>query len=722
MAQIQYTAPQLDWLRARLPEFKDASSAELKQVTSAIVHDFDAQWPFSKTVPMENARERKDLILWLYVHGRKRQVNAGTKCVRRWSRKGVTAHYHKAEIHEEILRLAPGSKPGTPAYIKHYQAGLTAMESKLSPEMLETYEKLAESWSSWSPPEEVQDAYNARKGASILLDMATTLQRQLGMSVVFLVARVKSAYNGGGAEYGIHDFGETLGHPTLAQLVPTWDQEPISIGIKKFSEELSAVRTGARNFTAVKEDLPTVHDIKCGSDGHPILPEISKAPTLNWKKAVIRIFFLRCYNKLYPAAKSIPWSAISQNVEDYLDPEYLPVHGTFAEPSRLREYDCNTLLELWASRQDNGNIPLQFKAIYYEGEAVAAADIPEAIRSGHRRTKAPPSGHEELAIEITGLGEPVIPPVTGTGDAGAEAEDTEMPEASRPEDTESPVGTGAGRKGKSKGNNRKEEKVKRMQKAKADKKAKADAKAMARAEAKANAKEASKQKSIAKGNAKGKGNGKGKGGGNGKGKAKAKAKANKSMLDSETETESEEYFELSGVGSESEEEEEVPSIRKKRSGDSSSEDGTDPYGMQPKAMMKYFHTLSVEADYQALLDFLERLDPDHMLSDDSDDSDRTESGPRYPKWLHMGSKMPSLPQKVHEDPAAYLRLKEWLKIESVFSHRTRNPVSYIDAALACLAIGLTLRDLALVSIAEGQAGISWYGSCCRSESGKRCRE
>lgn len=116
--------------------------------------------------------------------------------------------------------------------------------------------------------------------------------------------------------------------------------------------------------------------------GLPIIPAVEDL-NLESKKSLIRTFLTKHYSKLHvsvilpsnKAAKfssgfccqrpkaSVPWSAVRDSQDDFIESHFLPADQKIKDPSKLQSADADHLLDFWYQRQKNKIQPtFSFKA------------------------------------------------------------------------------------------------------------------------------------------------------------------------------------------------------------------------------------------------------------------------------------------------------------------------------------------------------------------------
>lgn len=66
----------------------------------------------------------------------------------------------------------------------------------------------------------------------------------------------------------------------------------------------------------------------------------------------------------------MPWKKLEENVNDFIDGEYLPHGATIQDPEKMSGADRTAILEHWQRRQALGQVPLQFRQISEGGRMI----------------------------------------------------------------------------------------------------------------------------------------------------------------------------------------------------------------------------------------------------------------------------------------------------------------------------------------------------------------
>jgi hypothetical protein len=97
--------------------------------------------------------------------------------------------------------------------------------------------------------------------------------------------------------------------------------------------------------------------------------------------------------------RRIPWTALKDAQDAFIDREYLPDNVTLSQFHHIRRDDANTILQHWTNRQDAGKLPFRFKILKaaWSGKQ-ASADI----GSSNQENEGPQDDHE---VQENGNGE-----------------------------------------------------------------------------------------------------------------------------------------------------------------------------------------------------------------------------------------------------------------------------------------------------------------------------
>ncbi|KAG2118671.1 uncharacterized protein F5147DRAFT_647825 [Suillus discolor] len=85
--------------------------------------------------------------------------------------------------------------------------------------------------------------------------------------------------------------------------------------------------------------------------GLPVIPDI-KPLNLEDKKSLIWTFLTKHYRFCSQKPKaSVPWSAVMEAQEDFIEAKFLPTGGKIKDPLKLQFHEADQLLEFWHQRQ-----------------------------------------------------------------------------------------------------------------------------------------------------------------------------------------------------------------------------------------------------------------------------------------------------------------------------------------------------------------------------------
>ena len=97
--------------------------------------------------------------------------------------------------------------------------------------------------------------------------------------------------------------------------------------------------------------------------------------------------------------RRIPWTALKDDQDAYIDRKYLPDNVTLSQFHHIRRDDANALLQHWTDRQDAGKLPFRFKNLKASRSGKrASADI----GSSNQEDEVPQDDH---GIQGNGNGE-----------------------------------------------------------------------------------------------------------------------------------------------------------------------------------------------------------------------------------------------------------------------------------------------------------------------------
>ncbi|KAG2073708.1 hypothetical protein BDR04DRAFT_1116066 [Suillus decipiens] len=353
------TEQELLVLQSHLEEWKKATGRDKKAVLSAVIKEARMQAP---KMDVQLLKKRKYMYWdWLYnQRGEKTHQKEG-KFSKKWTAWMVIEHQYKKEILEKT-----GGRPGGKEMIKNYQGMVNAIMGSLSDEQLEK-----------ASPADVQADFAQKKAPGMMKDLATQLWRQAGIRIFIL-----SAWKTEEGEVRINgmDFNERLEGNSFTDAK---DWKPILSEWNAYAREEFSELFGAILIDPVKYlhyfMIPAVDQnddedgngegegegeqsikkrrkkgeiaLEVDTYGLPVIPDFEHLSLEN-KKSLIWTFLTEHYRFWSQKSKtSVPWSAVREAQNDFIEPKFLPTGGKIKEPSKLQLHEANWLLEFWHQRQ-----------------------------------------------------------------------------------------------------------------------------------------------------------------------------------------------------------------------------------------------------------------------------------------------------------------------------------------------------------------------------------
>ncbi|KAG2143564.1 uncharacterized protein EDB93DRAFT_1251979 [Suillus bovinus] len=285
---------------------------------------------------------------WLYNQRAEKTLKKQSKFSKKWTTWLVIEHQYKKEILEKT-----GARPEGKELIKHYQGAVNAIMANLSEEQLKEANKTAIEWSSSAPPTDVQAEFTQKKAPGMMKDLATQLWRQAGMRIFILSAwKTKE----GKVRINGIDFNEKLEGNSFTNtkdwkpMLPEWNAyvgEEFAIDRNDDDDgNEDADGKESRNQRRKKE-----FTLEVDAYGLPVIPDIESLNLEN-KKSLIRTFLTKHYRFCSQKPKeSVPWSAVMEAQENFIEPKFLPTGGKIKDPSKLQLHEADWLLQFWHQRQ-----------------------------------------------------------------------------------------------------------------------------------------------------------------------------------------------------------------------------------------------------------------------------------------------------------------------------------------------------------------------------------
>ncbi|KAG1837548.1 hypothetical protein F4604DRAFT_1692194 [Suillus subluteus] len=331
-------------LKNYLPEWTAAKRSQKRAVFTAIAR---AARLFAPKVDQRQWKKRKQMYkTWLFNNKKKKERKATIKYGRKWTPRMVVYQQKREEVLKRIEEES-GAKPGDPSMFKHYQAAVKRVISELDDDELEKAKETAEEWSNNCPPPEIQAQVARKKGPAYMEHFSNEMWRQCGMRV-----------------FVMHDDNEALGDGDSFMKTKDWeDIEPVW---QEYAQEQfgAGAQDGGRQLKGGRKRIRKPA-FELETDGYemPLLPDITETK-LEEKKAIVRAFLTSHYRMCSGKDRAVvPWSAITQGQDDFVERRYLPEDVDLKEPSKLQNWDTTALLNFWYARQESGEGPaFRFKA------------------------------------------------------------------------------------------------------------------------------------------------------------------------------------------------------------------------------------------------------------------------------------------------------------------------------------------------------------------------
>ncbi|KAG1784989.1 uncharacterized protein HD556DRAFT_1451152 [Suillus plorans] len=285
---------------------------------------------------------------WLYNQRAEKTLKKKSKFGKTWTTWLVIEHQYKKEIIEKT-----GARPGGKEMIKNYQGAVNAIMGGLCEEQLEEAKKTAIEWSSKAPLMNVQVEFAQKKAPGMMKDLATQLWRQAGMRIFIL-----SAWKTEEGEVRINemDFNEQLEGNSFTNtkdwnlMLSEWnayvgEESAVNQNDEDDNEDMGGKESGKHRRK--KEEFA----LEVDAYGLPVMPDIEDL-SLEKKKYLICTFLTRHYRFCSQKLKaSIPWSAVREAQDDFIEPKFLPAGVKIKDPSKLQLHEADRFLEFWHQRQ-----------------------------------------------------------------------------------------------------------------------------------------------------------------------------------------------------------------------------------------------------------------------------------------------------------------------------------------------------------------------------------
>ncbi|KAG1886716.1 hypothetical protein F4604DRAFT_1675579 [Suillus subluteus] len=343
-------------LKNYLPEWTAAKRSQKRAVFTAIAR---AARLFAPKVDQRQWKKRKQMYkTWLFNNKKKKERKATIKYGRKWTPRMVVYQQKREEVLKRIEEES-GRSQEIPAAVKR-------VISELDDDELEKAKETAEEWSNNCPPPEIQAQVARKKGPAYMEHFSNEMWRQCGMRVFVMSAwkNEKGEVLFGMQVNFMHDDNEALGDGDSFMKTKDWeDIEPVW---QEYAQEQfgAGARDGGRQLKGGRKRIRKPA-FELETDGYemPLLPDITETK-LEEKKAIVRAFLTSHYRMCSGKDRAVvPWSAITQGQDDFVERRYLPEDVDLKEPSKLQNWDTTALLNFWYARQESGEGPaFRFKA------------------------------------------------------------------------------------------------------------------------------------------------------------------------------------------------------------------------------------------------------------------------------------------------------------------------------------------------------------------------
>ncbi|KAG1882457.1 hypothetical protein F4604DRAFT_1678444 [Suillus subluteus] len=324
--QQKLTEDELLVLQSHLEEWKEATGKDRKAILSAVIKEAKMQAP---KMDARLLKRRKSMYRdWLYNRRAEKTLKKESKFGKKWTAQLVIERQYKKEILDKT-----GARPGGKEMIKNYQGAVNAIMGSLSEEQLEEAKKTAIEWSRKAPPTDVQAEFAQKKAPAMMKDLATQLWRQTSMRIFIL-----STWRTEEGEVRINgiDFNEKLEGNSFTD-TKDW---------KRMLLEWNAY-AGEEFVKYLHHVVIPAVDRNDDEDGNEEGDTKESRKQRHSSQNTTRVDRATSQK---PKA-SVPWSAVREAQDDFIEHKFLPTGGKIKDPSKLQLHEANRLLEFWHQRQ-----------------------------------------------------------------------------------------------------------------------------------------------------------------------------------------------------------------------------------------------------------------------------------------------------------------------------------------------------------------------------------
>ncbi|KAF7964688.1 hypothetical protein HWV62_4175 [Athelia sp. TMB] len=331
-----------------------------------IVRDLAKGFHPATALPAVHAQYRQAVKIWMFNRGKKPEK------LKQFRHRGYSAQdVYNTTCRDEITKAAReamkdivseiddadepiAQKDDYKPFVGVRQRILSKMFSELPSSERKRYKTIAEEWTASSAPPDVLRARAKRYTASYTKAYATRMHKELGVRVV-----VFTMQKSGDGEVNVHfhDYnGYLRGAPTFTQQRPSWQKNPILDELDEYADALFPADGDGSDGENTANTAQRPHCALEYESGYPKIPDPDKLAHKEMQAALREIFTFHYHRASGNFRGAVPWGDIIPRIEEFVDPEYLPLGFSFATPDHLRVKPCVELLTHLRKRQDDHGV------------------------------------------------------------------------------------------------------------------------------------------------------------------------------------------------------------------------------------------------------------------------------------------------------------------------------------------------------------------------------
>ncbi|KAF8262952.1 hypothetical protein EI94DRAFT_1704374 [Lactarius quietus] len=335
---IFLTDKQVSSLQRQLGEFRTADP----ETRLSIIQDSVAQIERTWMQDVDFDREIIEKLVCRHLHSRHRQDKETPNFHKIWTYTDIVIDFHQEEMDKLAAKMS-GAKAGSPAYLGCYKRAIKTINDQLD--------------------EEMQVKLMEKYGQSTLQDFSVTMYHQFGVWVIVLPGYCDAD---GEPTVMLYDINDEMGVTSFKKFHKWWQSDPLVDNYSKWTAESLGVqpRNGGQDNGKNNENPKNIK-LPMNRHGYLMLPswEAINQEGHAYKKLLIGKFMTQLYKVTAGGSTGrIPWVRLSEALDDFILPQYLPNGVTLTQYHHICIEDADALLKHWTQRQAAREILFWFKS------------------------------------------------------------------------------------------------------------------------------------------------------------------------------------------------------------------------------------------------------------------------------------------------------------------------------------------------------------------------